>query len=258
MGIPKRALKRYIPEDAVIVEAGAHHGFDTTQFARLWPEGRIYAFEPVPHVYEELERNTAHCGNVTTYQLALGDKDAVMRMWLSDRAHDYSSSLLEPRKHLDEFPEIGFEETTSVRVTTLASWAAREGIDRIDGMWLDMQGYELAALKAAGPILETTRAVILEVSATELYAGVPLWPEVQAWLEGQGFQIEQEHWYRPSFGDVLAARADRRRDRGLYTDAALHRSTLVSCSRVSAEHALMPTGIARTRLARQNTLPARP
>jgi 2-O-methyltransferase len=208
MGIPKRALRRYIPQRAVIVEAGAHRGFDTVQFARLWPEGRIYAFEPVPHVYEHLRANTAGYRNVTTYQLALGDRDTAMRMWLSDREHDYSSSLLEPRKHRDEFPEIGFEETTSVQVTTLASWAAREGIDRIDGMWLDMQGYELAALKAAGPILETTRAIVLEVSATELYAGVPLWPEVQAWLEGQGFRIEQERWYRQGFADVLAARPD--------------------------------------------------
>jgi FkbM family methyltransferase len=208
MGIPKRALQRHIPQHAVIVEAGAHYGIDTVQFARLWPEGRIYAFEPVPHVYEHLQRNTAGYRNVTTYQLALGDTDAAMRMWLSDRGHDYSSSLLEPRKHLDEFPEIGFEETTSVRVTTLASWAAGEGIDRIDGMWLDMQGYELATLKAAGPILETTRAIVLEVSATELYARMPLWPEVKAWLESRGFRIEQEHWYRPSFGDVLAARAD--------------------------------------------------
>jgi FkbM family methyltransferase len=210
MGIPKQALKRYIPTDAVIVEAGAHRGIDTVQFARLWPDGRIHAFEPVPHVYGHLLRNTAHYRNVKTYQLALGDRDAAMPMWLSDPKHDYSSSLLEPREHLDEFPEIAFEETTSVQVTTLASWAEREGIDRIDGMWLDMQGYELAALKAASPILETTRAIIMEVSATELYAGVPLWPEVQGWLESQGFRIEQEHWYRQSFGDVLAARADRR------------------------------------------------
>jgi FkbM family methyltransferase len=211
MGIPKQALKRYIPKDAVIVEAGAHHGIDTVQFARLWPEGRIYAFEPVPHVYERLERNTAPYRNVRTFQLALGDRDAAMRMWLSDREHDYSSSLLEPKKHLDQFPEIGFGEITSVQVTTLASWVAREGIERIDGMWLDMQGYELAALKAAGPLLGTTRAIILEVFATELYAGAPLWPETHAWLEGRGFRIEREHWYGKSFGDVLAVRADQRR-----------------------------------------------
>ena len=209
MGIPKEALGQYVRKDAVIVEAGAHHGFDTVRFASLWPEGRIHAFEPVPRVYEHLRRNTAGCRNVTTYQLALGDRDGDMRMWLSDPNHDYSSSLLEPRKHLDEFPEIRFEqEPTAVSVTTLASWATRQGIDRIDGMWLDMQGYELAALKAAGAILETTRAIILEVSLTELYAGIPLWEEVRAWLEGQGFRIEQEHWYPESFGDVLAVRDD--------------------------------------------------
>ena len=131
-------------------------------------------------------------------------------MWLSGGQHDYSSSLLEPKEHLDEFPQIRFEEEIRVPVTTLASWATREGIDRIDAMWLDMQGYELAALKAAGPILETTRAIIMEVSLTELYAGIPLWRDVRAWLEGQGFRIEGEHWYPESFGDVLAVRNDGR------------------------------------------------
>ena len=55
MGIPKRALTRFIPADAVIVEAGAHRGFDTVQFARLWPEGTIHAFEPVPEKYDPFE-----------------------------------------------------------------------------------------------------------------------------------------------------------------------------------------------------------
>ena len=84
MGIPKRGLQHYIPTDAVIAEAGAHRGFDTVQFARLWPEGRIHAFEPVPHVYEHLRQNTVSHSNVKAYQLALGDTDGAMPMWLSD------------------------------------------------------------------------------------------------------------------------------------------------------------------------------
>lgn len=51
-----------------------------------------------------------------------------------------------------------------VSAVTIAGWAEAEGVQRIDLMWLDMEGMELAALKAAGPVLGTVRAVCMEVS----------------------------------------------------------------------------------------------
>ena len=77
-------------------------------------------------------------------------------MFVSGGAGDASSSLLAPKAHLHEWPDISFDSTVEVPVTTLAAWGERENIARVDGMWLDMQGYELAALKAAGPLLDTT------------------------------------------------------------------------------------------------------
>jgi 2-O-methyltransferase len=55
-----------------------------------------------------------------------------------------SSSVLAPEEHLTVFPDIPFDEIVEVEMTTIAAWAEREGIQRVDGMWLDMQGYELA------------------------------------------------------------------------------------------------------------------
>lgn len=208
--LKREALKRHLPGDAVLLEAGAHRGTDTVALARMFPGGHVHAFEPIPTLYEELRRNAADCPNVTIYPLALGKDETVEPMWIGGGAEDGSSSLLRPKAHLEIYREIRFDRTQLVNVTTIADWARREGVERIDGMWLDMQGYELAALKAAGPLLATTRALILEISAVELYDGSPLWPEVRAWLEGNGFRIDTESWHGTrADGDALAVRDSR-------------------------------------------------
>src|SRR5947209_511625 len=124
-------------------------------------------------------------------------------MYVSGERHDASSSLLEPHAHLNYFPDVTFDETISVDVTTIAVWAEQNRIDHIDGMWLDMQGYELAALQAAGPILETVTALVIEMSVTEIYSGLPLWPEVRQWLSERGFKPEVEDLYHEACGDAL-------------------------------------------------------
>jgi FkbM family methyltransferase len=206
--LKRHALKRLLPDDAVIVEAGAHSGRDTVALARLFPRGRVHAFEPVPALYEELCRTASGCPNVSTYPLAIGSAETVQSMWIGAGGGEGSSSLLAPKAHLEVFPEVAFDDTVSVSVTTLSAWAEREGLARVDGMWLDMQGQELAALKSAGSWLATTKVVVLEISAVELYEGAPLWPEVREWLAAQGFRIADESWHHTgASGDALAVRA---------------------------------------------------
>jgi FkbM family methyltransferase len=201
---PKYLFRRYLPEDAVIVEAGACTGTETQVLARDWPHGRIHAFEPVPEMYKQLESNTAGLANVSIYPHALGDRDGEAVMWIGGP----SSSLLEPKGHLNAYPGVSFDDDPArVEATTLASWAARHGIDRVDGIWLDLQGSELVALRAAGGVLETTRAIVLEASKVELYAGGPRWAEVRAWLREHGFRVRGWRWDATgNHGDVLVVR----------------------------------------------------
>jgi FkbM family methyltransferase len=186
----------------VIIEAGAYKGEDTVTLAAS--AARIYAFEPVPGLYAELVAATSELPNVSTYELALGGARGTWPMWRSDA----SSSLLAPKYHLVELPWIKFEEDPlPVQVTTLEHWAGLEGVDHVDGMWLDMQGAELQALKAAGAVLDGVTAIVLEVSRTELYEGAPLQNEVYDWLEAQDFIVVEEQFDRGfTFGNALAVR----------------------------------------------------
>lgn len=96
-----------------------------------------------------------------------------------------------------------------VSAVTIAGWAEAEGVQRIDLMWLDMEGMELAALKAAGPVLGTVRAVCMEVSREQSRPGAPCYPEVVSWMRAQGFQpvIDRVSLW---FGNILFARPGAR------------------------------------------------
>ena len=92
-----------------------------------------------------------------------------------------------------------------VQAATISDWAQAEGVDRIDFMWLDMEGMELSVLKAAGPVLTTVKVVCMEVTREERHVGTPLYGEVVAWMRNQGFRAAIDRvtlW----FGNILFVR----------------------------------------------------
>ena len=190
--IPKKYFKSFLPENPIILEAGAHKGSDTVELAKMWPEGTIHAFEPVPQLYKKLKKNTRNYGNILCYPLALGDTTGLNKMYISEGASDASSSLLPPKEHLTIFPSIYFDDTLQVATLTLDDWAKENNIMSIDFFWLDLQGMELKVLKSGSTILKTVKAIYSEVSSIEGYEGQNLYYELQAWLGKQGFHVERE------------------------------------------------------------------
>jgi FkbM family methyltransferase len=180
----------YLTDSPIILEAGACDGTDTARFAQYWPSSTIHAFEPIPELFAETERRTSALPQVRRYPLALSERTGSATMHVSSGANrGDSSSLLTPTEHLQaEYPQVQFARSIAVQTVTIDDWAHREGVDRIDFMWLDMQGMELPALKAAGPVLATTRAICMEVARKELYAGCPMYDEIVSWMRGQGFR----------------------------------------------------------------------
>ena len=144
--IPKLYIRLLLPDDPIIVDAGAHVGGDTQEMSRLWPRATVHAFEPVPDLFQKLTANTADRGSVRRYPLALGAETGTAEMFVSGGGSDASSSLLPPKEHLQINPHVSFEGRITVSTTTLDAWAQESGVGRIDFLWLDMQGAEMAAM----------------------------------------------------------------------------------------------------------------
>lgn len=201
--ISKKYIAKFLGEDPIIVEAGAHIGLDTCEIAKIWPKSKIFAFEPIPELFAQLVKNTYSFQNVKCFQMALGDKTGFCTINQSSGASDGSSSLLEPKAHLDYHPDVLFEKKIEVEVITLTDWMKINKIDRIDFFWLDLQGFELNVLKETKDILTKTKAIYTEVSIVENYSGGALYPELKKWLKTVGFIAKKEKIAWEDGGNVL-------------------------------------------------------
>jgi len=209
--IPYETCTHYLPTNPVIVEAGAYDGSNTRDFCHFWPACQVYAFEPVPSAYERmLNVSDEFPGRIHPQKMALGRRTETSEMHVSltgASGGEQSSSLLAPTATREEFPFVDFRrETIPVQVTRLDVWAAAMSINRVDFLWLDLQGMELAALEGCGDLLATVSAIHCEVQNAPLYEGAPVYPEVSKWLKGHGFQVAQEAVFRRG-GNVLFVRS---------------------------------------------------
>ena len=198
-----------LPENPVILEAGASRGMDTVQFASLWPKGAIHAFEPEPSTFGILTRETGAFANVTCYQLALADQSGTASFHVSSRGDDHgatdSSSLLKPLDIAKDLFHLDFPNEVTVQTRTLADFMREHAIDHIDLMWLDMQGMEINCLMASREVLHQVDRIYMEVCLQPLYEGAKLYPEVRAIMQSLGFTPVREFLNRIQ-GDVLFER----------------------------------------------------
>jgi FkbM family methyltransferase len=191
--IPTAAALRHriLDEHAVplVIDGGASVGIFGYRLRACGYRGWITSFEPLAQPFAELERRAARDPAWDCRRLALGSRDRQgAEMHLT--ANSVSSSLLPiSERHVAAAPHSAPAGLEAVTVTTLDSVAA-EFPDGGAGAYLklDLQGYELEALKGAERLLSELAAVELELSYVELYDGAPAPDEVLDYLGVRGFE----------------------------------------------------------------------
>jgi len=203
----------YLPSNPVMVEAGTFDGTDTLKLAAHWPQATIHAFEPVPEIFELLERATAHVPSIHRYNLALSNANGTATFHVSEKPNRpnqpfKAGSLHEPHERL-EWTSARYPRTITVPTMKVDDWAKQHSVDHIDFFWLDAQGHELAILQGAEEHLKNTRAIVTEVHFIDAYHGQPRYETIKEWLEERGFtQVAQDFtdqttWF---YGNALFVR----------------------------------------------------
>lgn len=203
--IPFSLICRILPEDPVIIEAGAQFGEDTAWMAELWPNAAIYSFEPVPESYQQLKLVAEKFLNVHPYPIALSNSVGTTHMYLAGGA----SSVLRPTECFNnDYFHSDLTHPIEVSCTTLDEWASNAHIQKIDFLWLDMEGNELRMLQASPKILKQVKLIYTEVNLQPFWEGCAQYEDLKSWLETQGFvQIWKDivpHWH----GNALFTRLE--------------------------------------------------
>ena len=74
-------LPQLVGQGATAIDIGANLGYYTRPLSAIvGDEGRVYAIEPVPVIFDVLKRNVAGCNNVTLLNYALGSEERTIEM----------------------------------------------------------------------------------------------------------------------------------------------------------------------------------
>jgi FkbM family methyltransferase len=201
-----------ISEVRTLVDVGANEGqFLLPAVKYLAPE-RAIAIEMQPSAADQLRRLAP--ANVSIYQCAVGAAPGQATCLPS--VFSQASSLLPLRPEASDLYAIDLHQTApyAVPMRTLDEICEEAGIDAVDLLKLDVQGYELEVLRGAGRVLQRTRDLIVEVEFVPIYEGGPLFPVILQELSDRGFRLSQIYGQcRSKDGTLLHADAFFRGER---------------------------------------------
>jgi FkbM family methyltransferase len=199
-------LRGHVPVVSTIVEVGARDGVETLAFADKFPEAQIYSFECNPQTLPACEHAAAMRSNITLIPNAVAEIEGSLSFFQYGPEVGASSLY----KFSADYPlEDRAQNEIKVQATTLRRSMAEHDVDRIDGIWLDIQGGELAALKSLGERIRDVGVIYTEVEFFEVYAGQPRFWQIWWFLHRNGFLLHGFPWRSPYFGDAVFVNRDR-------------------------------------------------
>lgn len=142
----------FLDQGMTVVDIGANTGVFSLLASRLVGQhGRVIAVEPEPRNYACLVENVTFnaLANVFPIQCALGAGRGTLSLSLSDETSGQHSAVM-PRgdKHIE------------VAMTTLDSLCTEHGIDRLDFLKIDVEGYEPQVLDGGRDCIARFRPTI--------------------------------------------------------------------------------------------------
>lgn len=144
----------------VAFDIGANVGQTAREFLKAFPAARVHAFEPHPTTFRELQKLSDP--RLRQHNLALGETSGSVTMYEYGETGGASlrNSLAPNARTASQF---GYQATErSVACTTLDAFCADQGIDRVDLLKIDVEGFELAVLKGGPKMLEDVAFIYLE------------------------------------------------------------------------------------------------
>jgi len=170
----------------VLFDIGANSGQTSMQLAAILPAPKIMAFEPNPNVFQELQRNIAHMRQVMAIPLALGEAQTQIPLNICGSAMNTSVLRYSREDGTDRIVR-----KVEVEMDTVDHFCLENGIESIDLLKSDVQGYDLKVLQGAKWSLERRRvqAVLCEVNFAKMYDGQCTFEELYAYLNNYGFSL---------------------------------------------------------------------
>ena len=182
----------------IIVDIGASGGIDT-RWKNLTSSFKCILFEPDQREYSILKENSG--SNLIVLNSALSDSSKKVEFHLCKKQE--VSSIFPPNfDFLNKFPDaerFEVKKNISLNTDTLNNQLIKNGIDEVDFIKIDTQGYELPILQGSFDYLDSAIGMEIEVEFVEMYQDQPLFDEVNGFVKNKGFSLidlKRYYWKR--------------------------------------------------------------
>jgi FkbM family methyltransferase len=151
---------------AVYFDVGAHIGFHAVFAAhRVGPQGRVFAFEADPRVYDRLARNLSQFHWAQSINAAVWDRTGSITFERSSTKNESGWGTVSAVR------DFGKGEHVEVPSVALDGWCDDLHLEQLDAK-LDAEGSELAVLRGGQSLLEKFRpSLIMEINTVLLEQG---------------------------------------------------------------------------------------
>jgi len=171
----------------VIYDIGSNVGTWTLLAKSILPEAVIHAFEPLANHVLHFHQNCRTLADVHLHQYCVGNENSTAIINISSFSD--SSSLLAATALEFEHFNIKKEKEEQVEIKRLAGLINGQLLPAPDLIKLDIQGFELEALKGLDDWLNTVKYIICEVSFKEYYQGQAQFLDIANYLAAFKFQL---------------------------------------------------------------------
>jgi len=198
-------LRKLIPPNGVIVDGGAHAGQFSKLYAGLAERGHLFAFEPASYTRAVLRVGLLFSGttNVTVIPMALSDQEGTQLLSMPIKksgAVGFGLSHLGGESDLADRYDLRHDV---VAVTTLDQFVEQVGLERLDLVKLDTEGFELRGLRGAETCISRFRPVIIcELNEAALSRAGDTVEAVHAFMAEHGYLCFTGH--QVTDGDLIA------------------------------------------------------
>lgn len=173
-----------------IIDAGAYYGHVTKSLNYLFPNAKIYAFEPVEENCEIIEKRV-NSKNVVLTRCGLSDKKGTSKFYKYD--NPALSSTLSINYNNTKFKAAKKIDLITIKTDTLDNFFKDKKIKGNVLLKIDTQGSEFLILQGGKNLLRKISIIHLETSFDEFYNKQFLFSDIYAFLTKFGFTYYGEN-----------------------------------------------------------------
>ena len=183
----------------VIFDVGAHHGESIARFKALYGKAQVHSFEADADNFKILQARFSGQPGVVLNNFGVGSAPGV-KMFHRNRKTDTSgfnavnpdSEWAKVRSREQNVATADFtEKSYEVKIGTLDDYMAQAGIDYVDVLKIDTQGFEDEVLKGAQKALRAQRIGVIETELilSDIYERALSFMDIEQLMLPHGYRL---------------------------------------------------------------------